>query len=166
MVAFGDTRSTAKAADVLVKIHSKAVGIEPLSGKPYDANDPQSQLWIHLTAWHSILYAYEKYGPGRLSAEEEAQYWHECAIGAELQTCDPADVPRSREGVRDYFEQMRPQLVGSRGSTVDDGPPACTPRSCCRRCPAPCVRSRRSSRGSCASRRSRRCRCGCARCPA
>ncbi|WP_232852017.1 oxygenase MpaB family protein [Nocardia acididurans] len=45
------------------KIHSKAIGTEPYSGQPYDANDPASQLWIHLTAWHSILYAYEKYGP-------------------------------------------------------------------------------------------------------
>ena len=47
MVAFGDTRSTTKAADVLVKGHSNAVGIEPGSGMPYDANDPHSQLWIH-----------------------------------------------------------------------------------------------------------------------
>jgi uncharacterized protein (DUF2236 family) len=113
MVAFGDTRSTTKAADVLVKVHSKAIGIEPLSGNPYDANDPQSQLWIHMTAWHSILYAYEKYGPGRLAPEDEAQYWQECAVAAELQTCDPADVPRSREGVREYFEDMRPRLAGS-----------------------------------------------------
>jgi len=51
-------------------VHSKAVGTEPLSGARYDANDPQSQLWIHLTAWHSILYAYERYWPGRLSAED------------------------------------------------------------------------------------------------
>jgi uncharacterized protein (DUF2236 family) len=113
MVAFGDSRSTAQAADVLVKIHSKAIGIEPGSGEPYDANDPHSQLWIHLTAWHSILYAYEKYGPGKLSPQDEARYWHECAIGAELQTCDPADVPRSREGIQAYFDAMRPKLVGS-----------------------------------------------------
>lgn len=113
LVAFGDTRTTVKAADVLVKIHSKAIGIEPNSGARYDANDPQSQLWIHLTAWHSILYAYERYGPGRLSPEDEARYWEECAIAAELQTCDPADVPRTREGVRAYFEWMRPQLAGS-----------------------------------------------------
>ena len=121
MVAFGDTRSTTKAADVLVKIHSKAIGIEPLSGTPYDANDPQSQLWIHLTAWHSILYAYEKYGPGRLSEQEENQYWQECARAAELQTCDPSDVPRTRAGIREYFERMRPQLVGSAAarSTMD-----------------------------------------------
>ena len=113
LVAFGDTKTTAKAADVLVKVHSKAIGIEPNSGAHYDANDPQSQLWIHLTAWHSILYAYERYGPGRLSAQDEARYWAECAIAAELQTCDPADVPRTREGVRAYFEWMRPQLIGS-----------------------------------------------------
>jgi hypothetical protein len=96
-----------------VKIHAKAVGIEPLSGNRYDANDPKSQLWIHLTAWHSILYAYERYGPGKLSPEDEAQYWEECAVAAELQTCDPADVPRSREGIREYFAEMRPRLAGS-----------------------------------------------------
>jgi uncharacterized protein (DUF2236 family) len=112
-VAFGDTRSTSKASDILVKVHSKAIGIEPLSGNRYDANDPRSQLWIHLTAWHSILYAYERYGPGRLSPEDEASYWEDCALAAELQTCDPADVPLTREGIREYFAYMRPRLAGS-----------------------------------------------------
>ncbi len=113
MVAFDDSASTAKAADVLVKIHSKAVGEDPVTGRHYDANDPDSQLWIHLTAWHSILKAYETYGPGRLSVDEENRYWAECAVAAELQTCDPADVPRTRAGVQAYFEGMRPQLIGS-----------------------------------------------------
>src|SRR5581483_1280949 len=44
---------------------------------------------------------------------EEAQYWHECAIAAEFQTCDPGDVPRTRDGVAQYFEYMRPKLAGS-----------------------------------------------------
>ncbi|WP_243640439.1 oxygenase MpaB family protein [Nocardioides jejuensis] len=113
MVAFGDSRSTAKAADVLVRIHAKGIGLDPETGTRYDANDPDSQLWILLTGWHSILMAYERYGPGQLSAEEDAQYWAECARAAELQTCDPDQVPRSREGVRAYFEEMRPQLIGS-----------------------------------------------------
>ena len=113
LASMGDTRSAIQASDMLVKVHAKAVGTEPISGNPYDANDPKSQLWIHLTAWHSILYAYERYGPGRLSAADEARYWEECAVAAELQTCDPADVPRSREGVREYFEYMRPRLAGS-----------------------------------------------------
>ncbi|OBJ71111.1 oxygenase MpaB family protein [Mycobacterium sp. 1274756.6] len=113
MVAFGDARSTAEIADVLVKIHSKAIGTDPVTGAAYDANDPASQLWIHLTAWHSILVAYEKYGPGKLTADEERRYWAECARAAELQTCDPADVPRDRAGVRAYFAAMKPQLIGS-----------------------------------------------------
>ena len=113
MVAFADSRSATEAADMLVKVHSKGIGIEPLSGQPYDANDPESQLWIHLTGWHSVLYAYEKYGPGKLSEAEERQFWQECAVAAELQTCSPDDVPRTREGVREYFEHMRPRLAGS-----------------------------------------------------
>ena len=113
MISLGDTRSAMTASNMLVKVHAKAVGTDPLTGGGYDANNPHSQLWIHLTAWHSILYAYEKYGPGKLTAEEESRYWEECAVAAELQTCDPADVPRSREGIREYFEYMRPKLAGS-----------------------------------------------------
>jgi len=113
MVAFADSRSTSHVADVLVKVHSKAIGNDPYSGQAYDANDPDSQLWIQLTGWHSILKAYETFGPGRLSPEEEAQYWAECAVAAELQTCSPDDIPRSREELRAYYERMRPQLSGS-----------------------------------------------------
>jgi len=113
MVAFADTRSTSQAADVLVKVHSKAVGTDPVTGNRYDANDPKSQLWIQLTGWHSILKAYEMYGPGKLSEAEERQYWAECAVAAELQTCSPDDIPRTREELRAYYEEMKPQLIGS-----------------------------------------------------
>ncbi len=110
---FGDSRSVVKASEVLIKVHAKAVGTEPVSGLAYDANHPDSQLWIHLTAWHSILYAYERYGPGKLSEEDERRYWEECAIAAQAQTIDPDRVPRNRDGVREYFERMRPRLAAS-----------------------------------------------------
>jgi uncharacterized protein (DUF2236 family) len=98
---------------VLVKVHAKAVGDDPVTGRRYDANDPDSQLWIHMTAWHSILKCYEVYGPGKLSSAEENQYWAECAVAAELQTIRVEDVPRSREEVRAYFESWRPKIAGS-----------------------------------------------------
>ena len=60
-----------------------------------------------------MLYPYEKYGPGKLTEAEERQFWEECAVAAELQTCSPDDVPRTREGVQEYFEYMRPRLAGS-----------------------------------------------------
>lgn len=113
LVAFGDSRTTSRAADVLVKVHSKAIGTEPYGGGQYDANDPDSQLWILVTGWHSVLKAYEMYGPGRLTAAEEAQFWAECAVAAELQTCSPADVPRNRAELHAYYERMRPVMSGS-----------------------------------------------------
>ncbi len=113
LVAFGPTEPAVRASDVLVKVHSKAIGHDPVTGGTYDANRPDSQLWIHMTAWHSILYCYEKFGPGRLTPEEEAQYWEECARAAELQTIDPDTVPRSRDAVRAYFEDWRPRLAAS-----------------------------------------------------
>lgn len=112
-VAFGDSRTAIEASATLVKVHSMAKGIEPISGKIYDANDPDQQLWIHMTAWHSILLAYERYGPGKLSEEDELRYWAECAVASELQTFDPALVPRTRDEVRASFESMRPKLASS-----------------------------------------------------
>jgi uncharacterized protein (DUF2236 family) len=113
IVAFADSRTAVTASEQLMKLHARNVGPEPVSGLRYDANDPDSQLWILLTGWHSVLYAYEMYGPGKLSPEDERRYWEACAIAAELQTCDPDEVPRTREGIRDYFEQVRPRLAAS-----------------------------------------------------
>lgn len=112
-VAFADSRTAVKASEMLTKVHARNVGVEPLSGNTYDANNPDSQLWILLTAWHSVLYAYEVYGPGKLSADDERRYWEDCVTAAELQTCDPDKVPRSRAGIRDYFEAVRPRLAAS-----------------------------------------------------
>ncbi|OLT45924.1 hypothetical protein BJF85_18295 [Saccharomonospora sp. CUA-673] len=112
-VMFADAKTVLDSAELLVKIHSRAIGPEPVTGGQYDANDPDSQLWIHMTAWHSILYTYEMFGPGKLSEAEEAEYWEACAIAAAFQTIDPEAVPRSRDEVRRYFEDWRPRLAGT-----------------------------------------------------
>ncbi|WP_167488909.1 oxygenase MpaB family protein [Nocardia terpenica] len=113
-VMVGDSETVVKSSSLLAKIHAKfGQGIEPISGLPYEANNPDSQLWILLTAWHSQLKVYEMLGPGPLSEADERRYWNECAIAAEFQTVDPDKVPRSREGVRAYFEEVRPRMAAS-----------------------------------------------------
>ncbi|HJQ05849.1 MAG TPA: oxygenase MpaB family protein [Nocardioides sp.] len=116
MQLFGGAEQTAKAADVLVKVHSKAVGNDPVTGGTYDANDPTSQLWIHVTAWHSILKCYEMFGPGKLTEAEENQFWAEMGEIAKLQTINPDEVPTNRAEVHRYFEEWRPRLAASEGA--------------------------------------------------
>ncbi|MEV0249373.1 oxygenase MpaB family protein [Nocardia sp. NPDC050712] len=113
IAAVADSRMAIEASEHLMQVHAQATGIEPISGKRYSANNPASQLWIHVTGWHSVLKCYERYGPGPLSPAEERRYWAECVIAAELQTCKPADVPSSRAEVREYFAAVRPKLCTS-----------------------------------------------------
>jgi uncharacterized protein (DUF2236 family) len=112
-VAVADARTAVAASEMLMKVHAKVTGVEPISGRPYSANDPDSQLWIHITGWHSVLLCYERYGPGPLSETDERRFWADCVVAAELQTCDPEDVPRSRQEVRDYYAAVRPRLATS-----------------------------------------------------
>ncbi|MGV0791804.1 oxygenase MpaB family protein [Mycolicibacterium sp. XJ1819] len=112
-VAVADGRTAVGVADALMRVHAKVKGIEPITGSRYSANNPDSQRWIHITGWHSVLKCYERYGPGPLTAAEEARYWAESRIAAELQTCRPGDVPSSRDEVRQYFADVRPTLCTS-----------------------------------------------------
>jgi uncharacterized protein (DUF2236 family) len=112
-VAMGDRRSAAAAAARLRRIHERVAGIEPLSGRPYRATDPENQLWVHVTSWHSALYAYECYGGGRLPPAREARYWRECGVASTLQDLDPVELPAGRDAVREYFASIRPSLAVS-----------------------------------------------------
>jgi uncharacterized protein (DUF2236 family) len=111
-VAVADGRTAVTVSDALMRIHAKAKGIEPITGARYSANNPEAQLWIHVTGWHSVLKCYERYGPG-LSPAEEKRFWAESRIAAELQSCKPADVPGSRDEVRQYFADARGSLCTS-----------------------------------------------------
>ena len=112
-VAVADGRTAIEVSDALMRIHARTKGIEPITGSRYSANNPDAQLWIHITGWHSVLKCYEQFGPGPLSAAEESRFWTESRIAAELQTCNPSDVPTSRDEVRQYFADVRSRLCTS-----------------------------------------------------
>jgi uncharacterized protein (DUF2236 family) len=112
-VAVGDGRTAIETSDALLRIHARAKGLEPITGSRYSANNPDAQLWIHITGWHSVLKCYEQFGPGPLSPAEESRFWAESRIAAELQTCKPSDVPASRDEVRQYFADVRGRLCTS-----------------------------------------------------
>ena len=114
-ILYGDAQSVLKSSDILMKVHQRAIGVDPVTGQEFAANNPESQKWIHLTAWHSILISYEMFGPGKLSEEDELEYWRECAVAAAFQTIDVDSLPRTRAEVAAYFEEFRPRMVASEG---------------------------------------------------
>jgi uncharacterized protein (DUF2236 family) len=107
---FGD-RATAEAAAARVKrVHKRVRGVDAVTGSPYSAEDPDTQLWVHCVEWHSFLAAYRAYATSRLTAEEEDRYIAEGAPIAALLDVPEERVPRTVAEIRAYFADVRPQL--------------------------------------------------------
>jgi uncharacterized protein (DUF2236 family) len=109
---FADTATAEKAAAHVRRVHTHIHGTDPVTGRTYSAEDPETLLWVHCVEVHSFLAAYRAYG-GRLSASEQDAYLAESARVAALLGVDPDDVPASVEEMRAYFTAMRPSLCVS-----------------------------------------------------
>jgi uncharacterized protein (DUF2236 family) len=152
---FGD-RATAEAAAATVRrIHRHVRGIDPVTGQPYSADDPETALWVHTVEWHSFLAAYRAYG-GRLSAAEQDRY---LAEGARIAALLGVPRPTSRDGrlrrgrtsraCGPACASARPPATRSTSSSTRRSPASCSPTSSrCASWPRP---------------RSRSCRATCAR---
>ena len=109
---FGDTEEAHRAGRMVRNMHRKVRGTDPVTGKPYSADDPDTQLWVHSVEWHSFLAAYRAFGPP-LTAEEEDRYLAEGAKIAALVGAPEDRVPASVAEMRDYFASVRPELCVS-----------------------------------------------------
>ncbi|WP_240484148.1 oxygenase MpaB family protein [Corynebacterium sputi] len=118
-VLFADSKTVIKMADVLMKVHGRSYGPNPVTGKDYDSNASESQKWIHITAWHSIIYVYETFGPGKLSRDEENQYWAECKTAAKFQPIDLTDFPETRGQAQEYLDSWREKLGASEAAVFN-----------------------------------------------
>ena len=109
---FGDTRTAHAAARRVKHIHKRVKGIDPVTGQPYSAEDPDTQLWVHCVEWHSFLASYRAYAGG-LSTEDQDRFLAEGVRIAALLDVREEDVPASVGEYREYFESVRPQLCMS-----------------------------------------------------
>jgi uncharacterized protein (DUF2236 family) len=112
---FGDTETAHRAGRTVQNMHKKVVGIDPVTGDPYSANDPVTQVWVHCVEWHSFLSAYRVFGTP-LTPEEEDSYIAEGVPIAALIGTPSAMVPSSVPEMRDYFAEVRPRLCVSDAS--------------------------------------------------
>jgi uncharacterized protein (DUF2236 family) len=109
---FGDTETAHAAAHRVKAMHRKVKGIDSVTGRPYSAEDPETQLWVHCVEWHSFLAVYRAYA-GRLSDEDADRYIAEGVRIAGLLDVPARIVPASVAEMREYFASVRPELVMS-----------------------------------------------------
>lgn len=114
--AFGDTATAKAAADRVRRVHRVVHGIDPVTGKPYSADDPDTQIWVHCTEWHSMLAAYRVFADTALTPDEENRYLAEGRIIGSLLGTPKDRVPASLDEYRAYFADVRPQLCLSEHS--------------------------------------------------
>ena len=113
---FGDTATAQAAAERVKRVHRRIHGIDPVTGQPYDAADPDTQIWVHCTEWHSMLAAYRVFGDRTLTEQEQDRYFAEGAIVGSLLGTPRERIPASHAEYRAYFEAVRPQLCISEHS--------------------------------------------------
>lgn len=109
---FGDTATAEKAAGRVRRMHARVRGIDPVTGRAYSADDPETQVWVHSVEWHSFLAAHRAFGRP-LSPEDEDRYFAEGVRIAALVGTPPEIVPDSVRAMRDYFASVRGQLCVS-----------------------------------------------------
>jgi uncharacterized protein (DUF2236 family) len=114
---YGDTATARAAAARVRKIHDTVRGTDPVTGLPYDANDPALLLWVHAALVESGLAACRLYG-APLSAADADRYVAEMTAAAELIGVPAGMAPASVAQLEEYFTGVQHSLASS-VSTAD-----------------------------------------------
>lgn len=108
-VTFGTRAQADRAAARVRGVHRRVRGVEPESGTPYWAPDPELLLWVHCGEIDSFLTIGRRAGV-RVSAADADRYVAEQVTAAELVGIPRELVPASVAELTDYFERSRPEL--------------------------------------------------------
>lgn len=104
---FGSRADAQRLIERVRAIHLKVVGQAP-DGRPYAAYDPDLLTWVHVAEVSSFLQAHLRYLNPALPGDEQDRYYSEVAQVAEA--LGARNVPRSRDAVARYLQDIRPSL--------------------------------------------------------
>src|SRR5215469_4629695 len=102
-ITYGDRATADRAAQRVRKIHERVHGTDPVTGRPYDANDPALLVWVHAALVDSVPAAAELVGvpAGRAPASMAELDAYFAAVRPEL-TLSPV-VAESTAALLDTF---------------------------------------------------------------
>jgi uncharacterized protein (DUF2236 family) len=108
-LTFGSKAEAHAAADRINGIHERINGIDPVTGRRYDATDPELLLWVHACLVESAL-LFERLTVGRLDDRGRQRFHEEQMLAAEL-----VRLPRER------IPPTVPELTAYIADTVRSG---------------------------------------------
>jgi uncharacterized protein (DUF2236 family) len=108
-LAFADLATAERAAARVRGIHRRVHGVDPVTGHPYSADDPDLLRWVHVTEVSSFASSVRRLG--LIDAAEEDRFLAEQVRAGAL--LGATDLPATRAEVEAYFAAVRPELVAS-----------------------------------------------------
>lgn len=110
-ITFGSAATAHKAARAIAMAHKRVHGELPwdagrfAAGTPYDANDPELQMWVHATLVANSLAVYTRW-IGRLTISEQRRFYEEQKTMGEMFGVPAAVQPPTLADFYDYYDGM------------------------------------------------------------
>ncbi|WP_288016130.1 oxygenase MpaB family protein [Blastomonas sp.] len=104
---YGDKAQALGEIARIRRIHDHVRGTLP-DGTPYEANDPQSLAWVHVTESLCFVESFIRYSRPHMSMRDRDRYFDEMAEVGTLLGADP--VPRTYRAAQRFIRAARPTL--------------------------------------------------------
>lgn len=131
VTTFGHRDEALKAIERVNRIHAHVGGTLP-DGSPYQATNPRTLAWVHVTEAQSFLAGYLRHVRPAMPPGEQDEYYRQFAVIARMLGADP--VPETRAEADRIFRELRHDLATSKEArevaqlVLSQRPPG-TPRS-------------------------------------
>jgi uncharacterized protein (DUF2236 family) len=100
-LTFGARSEALAAATRINELHERIKGVDPVTGRAYDALDPALLLWVHASLVDSAL-LFERLTVGELDDADRQRFHEEQMVAAELLRLPQARIPSTVPALEGY----------------------------------------------------------------
>ncbi len=104
-ITFGTKAEAHAAAERINDVHARVHGIDAVTGRTYDALDPELLLWVHACLVDSAL-LFEELTVGKLDASGRQRFHEEQMLAAGLVKIPPEIIPPTVSALRAYMNEV------------------------------------------------------------
>jgi uncharacterized protein (DUF2236 family) len=104
-ITFGTKAEAQAAADRINDVHTRIRGVDPVTGDPYDALDPELLLYVHACLVDSAL-LFEELTVGRLDDAGRQRFHEEQMLAAEMVKIPRAIIPPTVPALRAWLADL------------------------------------------------------------